>query len=181
MGHSTVGSEIGWHGITEEFARRLIHRRLLPDGEFNDGVILAETALAGIPMLVTGDHHLLDIEAAALHVCLREADLKLYPWRTRGAFSRRCTSCWRVRRDSFRENTHSCESGFFLLESKVSDENPGNVFRRVRRTSGIVILQPVFEVRGKADVSLAGMRFRSEQIDVVHLDGWPASRSSKFE
>jgi hypothetical protein len=49
------------HGITEEFARRLIGHELLPEDEFNDGVILAETSLANIPVLVTSDHHLLDI------------------------------------------------------------------------------------------------------------------------
>jgi predicted nucleic acid-binding protein len=56
------------HGITEEFARRLIKGGLLPEGEFNDGVILAETSLAGIPALVTSDHHLLDIPAEELKV-----------------------------------------------------------------------------------------------------------------
>ena len=54
------------HGITEQFARRLIHKRLLPDDELNDGLILAETALAHIPVLATSDKHLLDIEAREL-------------------------------------------------------------------------------------------------------------------
>lgn len=48
---------------------------LLPEGEFNDGVILAETSLAYIPALVTSDGDLLDIEAARLKVCFDEADL----------------------------------------------------------------------------------------------------------
>jgi hypothetical protein len=54
------------HGITKEFARRLIGHELLPEDEFNDGVILAETSLANIPVLVTSDHHLLDISAEEL-------------------------------------------------------------------------------------------------------------------
>ena len=41
------------HGITEQFAMRLIQKQLVADGELNDGLILAETALAHIPVLVT--------------------------------------------------------------------------------------------------------------------------------
>jgi len=63
------------HGITEEFARRLIARGLLPEGEFNDGLILAETSLAGIPALVTSDGHLTDIPSQELEVEFDEADL----------------------------------------------------------------------------------------------------------
>jgi predicted nucleic acid-binding protein len=63
------------HGITSEFARRLIERGLLPEGEFNDGVILAETSLGGIPVLVSSDRHLLDIPKEALHLELGAADL----------------------------------------------------------------------------------------------------------
>jgi len=62
------------HGITEQFARRLIRVGLLPEGEFNDGLILAETALASIPVLVTSDGDLLNIDAIALRVQLEEAD-----------------------------------------------------------------------------------------------------------
>jgi PIN domain len=63
------------HGIAEEFSRRLIDRCLLPEEEFNDGVILAETALFGIPVLVTSDHHLLDIPGENLRVEFDAADL----------------------------------------------------------------------------------------------------------
>ena len=48
---------------------------LLPDGEFNDGLILAETALAGIPALATSDADLLDIEEIPLRVQFEAADL----------------------------------------------------------------------------------------------------------
>ena len=64
------------HGITEEFAKCLINRRLLPPEEVNDGLILAEVALAGIPALVTSDRHLLDISQEDLRAVLDERDLE---------------------------------------------------------------------------------------------------------
>ena len=63
------------HGITEGFARRLIEKRLLPADEFNDGLILAETALAHIPILATSDKHLLDIDESDLKLIFDERDL----------------------------------------------------------------------------------------------------------
>lgn len=58
------------HGITEQFACRLHELRLLPEAELNDGLILAETGLAGIPLLVSSDKHLLHIEPDELaRVC----------------------------------------------------------------------------------------------------------------
>lgn len=61
--------------IAEEFSRRLQHQGLLPTEEFHDGLILAETALGDIPMLVTSDRHLLDIDDDALLMAFNEADL----------------------------------------------------------------------------------------------------------
>ena len=63
------------HGLTELFAKRLIDRGLLPEGEINDGLILAETSLAGIPMLVTCDNHLLKIDRDQLAIQFNDADL----------------------------------------------------------------------------------------------------------
>lgn len=63
------------HGITEQFAKHLIRKGLLPVNEWNDGQILAETALAEVPGLVTSDRHLLGIENAALQAALKEKDL----------------------------------------------------------------------------------------------------------
>ena len=63
------------HGIAGEFARRLMAQGLLPDDEFNDGAILAETSLAKIPVLVTSDHHLLDISPEDLQPEFIAADL----------------------------------------------------------------------------------------------------------
>jgi predicted nucleic acid-binding protein len=64
------------HGITETFSLFLQARGLLPRGETNDGLILAETALAGIDVLVTSDRHLLDIGPELLNAALKEKDLQ---------------------------------------------------------------------------------------------------------
>lgn len=63
------------HAIAEQFARRLQHQQLIPEDEFHDGLILAETSLVGIPLLVTSDKHLLDIDEDALVLAFNEADL----------------------------------------------------------------------------------------------------------
>ena len=63
------------HGITELDAKSLISKGLLPDDEFNDGLIIIETALACIPSLVTSDNHLLAINQAQLIRALGEFDL----------------------------------------------------------------------------------------------------------
>jgi predicted nucleic acid-binding protein len=63
------------HGIAEANARKLIDRRLLPEEEFQDGLILIETALAEIPNLVTSDKHLLRISKSALTKTLSDFDL----------------------------------------------------------------------------------------------------------
>jgi hypothetical protein len=48
--------------IAERFAGKLMERRLLPENECNDALILAEASLAAIPLLVTSDKHLLDMD-----------------------------------------------------------------------------------------------------------------------
>ena len=65
--------------ICEQFVRGLIRQRLIPEDEFNDGLILAETSLAEIPLLVTSDKHLLDIDEDALLMAFNEADLSPVP------------------------------------------------------------------------------------------------------
>jgi len=65
------------HGIAEQFCLRLHRKNLLPDEEINDGLILAETALAEIPVLVTSDKHLLHIEESQLRICFDNADLPM--------------------------------------------------------------------------------------------------------
>ncbi|MGA2750020.1 MAG: PIN domain-containing protein [Verrucomicrobiota bacterium] len=61
--------------VCDQFVRSLIHQRLLPEGEFNDGLILAETSFEQVPLLVTSDKHLLDIDEDALLLAFNEADL----------------------------------------------------------------------------------------------------------
>lgn len=62
-------------GIAEQFAHRLLDRRLLPTDELDDGLILAQTSLARIPLLVTSDKHLLEIDEDTLLLTFNEADL----------------------------------------------------------------------------------------------------------
>jgi len=61
--------------IAARFAARLLDSRLIPETESNDGKILAQASLAGIPLLVTSDKHLLDISEDALHLAFDDADL----------------------------------------------------------------------------------------------------------
>ena len=63
------------HGLTDAFTRKLLRKGLLPDGEYNDGLILAETSLAAIPVLVTADKHLLDLDETFLSLTFDECDL----------------------------------------------------------------------------------------------------------
>ena len=63
------------HGIAEQDANKLMESGLIPDHEFNDGLIVIEAALACIPTLVTSDVHLLGINPPALVQALSEYDL----------------------------------------------------------------------------------------------------------
>lgn len=58
------------HGIVERIADRLQEARLLPAQEYNDGLILAEAALLGCAILLSGDAHLrsLDFQRASLEL-----------------------------------------------------------------------------------------------------------------
>jgi hypothetical protein len=79
------------HGLTDAFAKKLLAKGLLPEREYNDGLILAETSLADIPMLVTRDKHLLDIDPTLLKLTFDECDLPhVYPAHPR--------SLWRAMR-----------------------------------------------------------------------------------
>lgn len=86
LAHQAVVNILGWglvpidladtaQAVAAQFARRLLHRRLLPEAEYNDALILAEASLAGIPLLTSSDHHLLDIDEAALLIEFNETDL----------------------------------------------------------------------------------------------------------
>jgi len=61
--------------IAEQFARRVLRTGLLPDEERHDALLLAEASTAEIPLLVTSDKHLLDIDEDALLLVFNAADL----------------------------------------------------------------------------------------------------------
>jgi predicted nucleic acid-binding protein len=61
--------------IAERFAQKLLEKKLLPEEECNDAMILAETAVENIPLLVTSDRHFLDMDEDALALAFSEADL----------------------------------------------------------------------------------------------------------
>jgi hypothetical protein len=61
--------------IAERFAQRLLETRLLPEEEYNDALILAETAVEDIPLLVASDQHFLDMDEDAPALACAEADL----------------------------------------------------------------------------------------------------------
>ncbi len=65
------------HGIADADARKLIDLGLLPEDELHDGLILVETALAGVPCLVTSDRHLLRIDKPKLAKALANLDLPM--------------------------------------------------------------------------------------------------------
>ena len=61
--------------IAEQFSNRLMALKLIPEDEWNDRRILGEASVAEIPLLVTSDKHLLDIDEDALLMVFQEADL----------------------------------------------------------------------------------------------------------
>ena len=61
--------------LTRKFASAIIGQGLLPESEINDAFILAETAVAEIPLIVSSDNHLLNIEHETLRAICVEADL----------------------------------------------------------------------------------------------------------
>jgi hypothetical protein len=62
------------HGCTKEFAQRLIRKGYLGEDDYDDGLILGETGCFGIPVLVTSDHHLLDIPRNVVTAELKASD-----------------------------------------------------------------------------------------------------------
>lgn len=61
--------------IAVEFSKSLQYARVLTDGEFNDGRILAEVALCPLEFLLTSDTHLLSINREKLKVLFTEREL----------------------------------------------------------------------------------------------------------
>jgi len=61
--------------IAIRFSARLTDCSLIPETEQNDGKILAQTSLAKIPLLVTSDKHLLDLDEDVLLLAFNDADV----------------------------------------------------------------------------------------------------------
>ena len=61
--------------IAWKFADAILSRRLLPAREINDARIVGETCVAGIPLVVSSDNHLLGMDQDALRAACAEADL----------------------------------------------------------------------------------------------------------
>ncbi|MBI2925598.1 MAG: hypothetical protein HYY24_07830 [Verrucomicrobia bacterium] len=67
---SSLAQAIAWR-----FADALMRKRLIPEGELGDARVLGETAVAGVPVLVTFDKHLLGVDDDELCLAADEADL----------------------------------------------------------------------------------------------------------
>jgi len=65
------------HGIVELIAGRLQQTNLIPAEEYNDGLILAEAALLGCTVLLTGDAHLRGLEFQQAALELRRFDVEM--------------------------------------------------------------------------------------------------------
>jgi hypothetical protein len=63
------------HGIVERTGKKLISRKLLPEGEIHDSFVLAEAALAGASILISADTHLKAINRVLLKIAMDECDL----------------------------------------------------------------------------------------------------------
>ena len=65
------------HGIVERMAGRLQAVNLLPAAEYNDGLILAEAALLGCAILLTGDAHLRSLDFQRVSLELKAFDVEM--------------------------------------------------------------------------------------------------------
>ena len=61
--------------IAREAARKIMQAGLLPAAEFNDALIIAESAVLNSILLVSNDSHLLDVDHRRLGLLFRELDL----------------------------------------------------------------------------------------------------------
>ena len=60
------------HGIVEQIAAEIRHRDLVPAEEMNDSLIIAEAALLGCRMLLSGDAHLRGVDFPTLTLLLQD-------------------------------------------------------------------------------------------------------------
>jgi predicted nucleic acid-binding protein len=62
------------HGIVEINAEKLRRHGFIPEGEINDSFVLAESGLLNCEVLLTSDHHLIDIDWKALSRVMKDFD-----------------------------------------------------------------------------------------------------------
>lgn len=63
------------HGIVSHIAAEIRHKDLLPPAEMNDSLIIAEAALLGCGMLLSGDAHLRGVDFQSLTLLLQGFDV----------------------------------------------------------------------------------------------------------
>jgi hypothetical protein len=63
------------HGIAEQIAQNLREQELIPEEEFNDSLVLVESALLGCSMLLSSDEHLRGIDFEQLTLALQAFDV----------------------------------------------------------------------------------------------------------
>jgi predicted nucleic acid-binding protein len=61
--------------IAMRFRQTLSDLELIPDDEWNDGLVLAEASIEGVPFVVTSDKHLLNIDEDLLQVAFVRSGL----------------------------------------------------------------------------------------------------------
>lgn len=65
------------NAITEQFHHAIVKEGILPEQEKNDAFIIAETALAAVPFLVTSDQILCNVDGPRLCKTLSSSDLPM--------------------------------------------------------------------------------------------------------
>jgi hypothetical protein len=61
--------------VAHAFAAKIRNWGLVPSGEVNDSCVIGETAMLGIPLVVSSDHHLLDIDDSTLRALCVASEL----------------------------------------------------------------------------------------------------------
>jgi hypothetical protein len=67
------------------------------------------------------------------------------------------------------------QSSFFGFEGDIKLEFPRAKFGGVARDVGLMLLDPVPELAGIANIVVSGSRYRFEDVNLVHSGGPPSS------
>ena len=65
------------HGIVERIADALLEARLIPAQEYNDALVLAESALLECAILLSGDGHLRALDFQKTTLILKQFDVEM--------------------------------------------------------------------------------------------------------